>query len=141
MHLSMSIPAIAAFIASCLSPKSGDPDMPEDIGGVWDDVFGGTGDLREPRREAPRQHAAGAGPFEPVRRPFVPPGLSPMLSVLGLDRMVDERTLRVAYHARMRECHPDRLPADADEDARDEANQRSTECNLAYETLLAIIRR
>lgn len=72
--------------------------------------------------------------------PVVPVALVPMLAVLGLTAVSDERELRNAWTAKLRQCHPDRLGASASSEEFDEANQAAAEVNMAYSVVLEFLR-
>ncbi|MCV9964572.1 J domain-containing protein [Pararhizobium sp. BT-229] len=153
LFLSYSMPRITAMISAIISG-----------GDTW--MAAEAADMAEREREAQRQEyrreadgpqagARGEGPdgrvppqgdgFEDFDRigaqpPVVPAALVPMLAVLGLTAVSDERALRNAWTAKVRQCHPDRLGPGASSEELDEANQTTAEANMAYAVVLEFLR-
>lgn len=79
--------------------------------------------------------------FEEVRvATSVPAALIPMMAVLGLAEITDEKSLRTAWTTKVRQCHPDTLPPGSSPEALEEATQAAAECNMAYSLLLDFVR-
>ena len=70
----------------------------------------------------------------------VPAALVPVMAILGIEVLTDEKALRAAWTARVRACHPDTLPPGSPREAVDDATQATAECNMAYSLLLDHIR-
>ncbi len=66
----------------------------------------------------------------------LPATLVPMMVMLGLHVIADRETLRAAWMAKLKSCHPDTLPPGASREEIEEANRATSEYNSAYELLL-----
>ncbi|MDW9481136.1 hypothetical protein GOB57_21050 [Sinorhizobium meliloti] len=153
LFLSYSMPRITAMISAILT--GGDPWMAAEAvdmadrgreeqrrdyqgeenggGGSW---WNGGGAGRVP------PSGDGFGEFDRIDVPprVVPAALVPMLAVLGLTVLADEKALRNAWTAKVRQCHPDRLGPAAGSDELAEANQATAEANMAYSVVLEFLR-
>lgn len=85
-----------------------------------------------PRRARPRGRPPGSA--GPVRPRTGGPGSADPHDVLGVTRGASRDEVRRAYHARVREFHPDRVAGAAAEIQR-LAEQRTRELNAAYRAL------
>jgi hypothetical protein len=152
LFLSYSMPRITAMISAILS--GGDPWMAAEAADMAER------EREQQRREQANEWAAGGDTggfgghdripppndgFEDFDQavatpPTVPSALLPMMAVLGLSELGNERGLRSAWTARVRECHPDRLGPTATAEQLDEANQATAEANMAYSVILDFLR-
>ncbi|MBY3433888.1 J domain-containing protein [Rhizobium laguerreae] len=154
LFLSYSMPRITAMISAVLS--GGDPWMAAEAAEIADRH-------REERHRAQDEQRRRENPDDggfadggrQVPPPFddfgefdgfeaspqaIPLALMPMMAVLGLTVVADERALRAAWTARVRQCHPDRLGPSASRQELEDANQATAEANMAYSVLLDFIR-
>lgn len=152
LFLSYSMPRITAMISAILS--GGDPWMAAEAADMAER------EREQQRRDQASERAAGrdAGGFGGHGRapppndgfedfehvmappPVIPSALLPMMAVLRLSELGNERGLRSAWTARVRECHPDRLGSTATPEQLDEANQATAEANMAYSVILDFLR-
>ncbi len=160
LFLNYSMPRITAMISAIIS--GGDPWMAAEAADMAER------EREEQRREHQRERNDAGGedvggngfgngfggnnrvpPKEDVFEDFdsidappvvIPAALIPMLAVLGLTAVSDERELRSAWTARLRQCHPDRLGANASPEEFEEANQAAAEVNMAYSVVLEFLR-
>jgi hypothetical protein len=156
LFLSYSMPRITAMISAMIS--GGDPWMAAEAVDIAERERAAQ---REEYQRTEGENHSGAGGAEGYDRPpphddgfrnfedfynttisppIIPAALVPMLAVLGLAAVADERTLRNAWTAKVRQCHPDRLGADASAEELDEANQSTAEVNMAYSVVLEFLR-
>jgi hypothetical protein len=93
-------------------------------------------------RERTAAPGSGFEDFDDLKppQPTVPVALLPMMGILGLTAVTDERMLRAAWTARVRQCHPDRLGPDASAHELLEATQATAEANMAYAVILEYLR-
>jgi hypothetical protein len=156
LFLSYSMPRITAMISAIMT--GGDPWMAAEAADIAEHQR--EEQAREWREQQCHEHRADAGgPAEGRRQappppyegfedfddfvpppPVVPMALTPMLAVLGLTDISDERALRAAWTARVRQCHPDRLGPSASAQDLEDANQATAEANMAYSVLLDFMR-
>ncbi|MCS4088894.1 DnaJ family molecular chaperone [Rhizobium sp. BK176] len=155
LFLSYSMPRITAMISAVMT--GGDPWMAAEAADIaerqreeqlreWREQQRHENQEREEGPAAGRRQAP--PPYEGFEDfddfvpppPVVPPALTPMMAVLGLTVIADERSLRAAWTARVRQCHPDRLGPSALPQDLEEANQATAEANMAYSVLLDFMR-
>jgi hypothetical protein len=155
LFLSYSMPRITAMISAVLT--GGDPWMAAEAADIAE--LQREEQMREWREQRHHENpenaerAADRGrqvppPFEGFEDfddfvpppPVVPLALMPMMAVLGLTVIADEKALRAAWMARVRQCHPDRLGPSASPQDFAEANQATAEANMAYSVLLDFTR-
>ena len=154
LFLNYSMPMITAMISAIIS--GGDPWMAAEAADMAERER--ADQRREYQHEADAECGRGFGgndrvppqdesfdgfeDFDSIDAPppVVPAALVPMLAVLGLTSVSNERELRNAWTAKLRQCHPDRLGASASSEEFEEANQAAAEVNMAYSVVLEFLR-
>nr|WP_250807089.1 hypothetical protein [Neorhizobium tomejilense] len=152
LHLDYTLPRITAMISAVQT--GGDPRSAAEASDRREAEEAIRRDQARTQRAANGQgptegaeHAArprdGYEPFEDFDvppPPVIPYSLIPMMEVLGIDVLTDERALRMAWTTRVRACHPDTLPPGSSAEVVDGATQAAAECNMAYSLLLEFLR-
>ncbi|WP_194757075.1 J domain-containing protein [Aliidiomarina indica] len=59
----------------------------------------------------------------------------------GVSSGVSDRELKKAYHQKMKQCHPDRLPSDASKELKEKAKQAAQEVQDLYDRLRKLRRQ
>lgn len=94
-------------------------------------------ELREFRKKARRVHIPTP---EPEPAPVNEPHKLSAAEILGVASTATVSEIKTAYRIRIKECHPDRF-ANLDERSRELAEEWTKSLNVAYDTMLAEVRR